>query len=181
MQNKMAAMRKVDREWVRCQAKRGIIRSTSAGRSNWRCGATSTQVERPTCRRRAAQDVQRSDVSIRRNRPPPTNSPGATTGPIADDRGEVTMASKIIFACVLVSTLSFLAVLGSAEDAPPPALHQTPWPIYHERQHQPTQDELKTQHQQDVTPDQAGDIDRLYDQLLSNSDKLLKQHPALVR
>lgn len=92
------------------------------------------------------------------------------------------MGSKVIFACVLVSTLSFLAVLGSAEAAPPPpALHQTPWPIYHGRQHQPTQDELKTQHQQDVTPDQAGDIDPLYNQLLSNSDKLLKQHPALVR
>jgi Spy/CpxP family protein refolding chaperone len=90
------------------------------------------------------------------------------------------MASKVIFACVLVSALSLLAALGSAEDAPPP-FHQGPWPIYHGRQHQPTQDELNAQHQQDVTPDQAGDVDRLYDQLLSNSEKILKQHPALVR
>jgi Spy/CpxP family protein refolding chaperone len=90
------------------------------------------------------------------------------------------MASKVIFACVLVSALPFLAALGSAEDAPQP-LHQGAWPIYHGRQHQPTQDELNAQHQQDVTADQAGDIDRLYDQLLSNSEKILKQHPALVR
>jgi hypothetical protein len=90
------------------------------------------------------------------------------------------MASKVIFACVLISALSFLSALGSAEDAPS-TLHQGPWPIYRGRQHQPTQDELNAQHQQDVTPDQAGDIDRLYDQLLSNSEKILKQHPALVR
>jgi Spy/CpxP family protein refolding chaperone len=90
------------------------------------------------------------------------------------------MASKVIFACVLVSALSFLAALGSAEDVSPP-LHQGQWPIYHGRQHQPSQDELNAQHQQDVTPDQADDIDRLYDQLQSNSEKILKQHPALVR
>jgi hypothetical protein len=90
------------------------------------------------------------------------------------------MASKVIFACVLVSGLPFLPALGSAEDAPPP-LHQGPWPIYHGRQHQPTQGELNAQHRQDVTSDQAGDIDRLYDQLLSNSEKILNEHPALVR
>jgi Spy/CpxP family protein refolding chaperone len=89
------------------------------------------------------------------------------------------MASKIIFACGLVSALSFLAALGSAEDAPP--LHQGSWPIHQGHQRQPTQDELNAQHRQDVTPDQANDIDRLYDQLLSNSEKILKQHPALVR
>jgi len=88
------------------------------------------------------------------------------------------MASKVIFACVLASALSLLAALGSAEDAPPP--HQGRWPIYHGRQHQPTQGELNAQHRQDVTRDQAGDIDRLYDQLLSNSEKILKQHPALA-
>jgi Spy/CpxP family protein refolding chaperone len=90
------------------------------------------------------------------------------------------MASKVVFACVLVSALSFLAALGSAEDAPP-TLHQGPWPIHHGRQHQPTQDELNAQHQQDVTSDQAGDINRLYDQLMSNSEKILKEQPALVR
>jgi hypothetical protein len=84
------------------------------------------------------------------------------------------MASKVIFACVLASALSLLAALGSAEDAP------SRWPIYHGRQHQPTQGELNAQHRQDVTRDQAGDIDRLYDQLLSNSEKILKQHPALA-
>jgi hypothetical protein len=56
-----------------------------------------------------------------------------------------------------------LAAMGSANAR---ALnHNHP---YHGRQHQPSQDELNAQHQQDVTADQAV-IDRLYDQLLSNS------------
>jgi hypothetical protein len=36
-------------------------------------------------------------------------------------------------------------------------------------------------YQQDVTPDHAHEIDRLYDLLLSSSEKILNQHPALVR
>ena len=88
------------------------------------------------------------------------------------------MLNKVVRACALVAALSILPVSGVARDAPP--LHHGPWPIYNGFNHQPTQDELRALHRQDVTPDQAREIDRLYDQLLSSSEKILRQHPALV-
>ena len=89
------------------------------------------------------------------------------------------MSNKVVCACALVAALSILAEPAVTKDAPP--LHQRPWPIYNGFNHQPTQDELRALHQQDVTADQAHEIDRLYDQLLSSSEKILNQHPALVR
>ena len=89
------------------------------------------------------------------------------------------MSNKVVCAGALVAALSILAGPAVAKDAPP--LHQGPWPIYNGFNHQPTQDELRALHQQDVPPDQAHEIDRLYDQLLSSSEKILRQHPALVR
>jgi len=74
------------------------------------------------------------------------------------------MSSKVVFAFALATALSIPAEFGVANDAPP--LHQKSWPIYNGFDHQPTQDELKASHQQDVTPDQAREIDRLYDELL---------------
>jgi hypothetical protein len=50
---------------------------------------------------------------------------------------------------------------GSAEDA----LHQWSWPIYNGSNHQPTQDELRALHQQDVRAIKG--TDRLYDRLMS--------------
>jgi hypothetical protein len=50
---------------------------------------------------------------------------------------------------------------GSAEDA----LHQWSWPIYNGSNHQPTQDELRALHQQDVRAIKK--TDRLYDRLMS--------------
>jgi hypothetical protein len=50
---------------------------------------------------------------------------------------------------------------GSAEDA----LHQWSWPIYNGSNHQPTQDELRALHQQDVRAIKW--TDRLYDRLMS--------------
>ena len=89
------------------------------------------------------------------------------------------MLNKVVRACALVAALATLAEPGVARDAPP--LHQGSWPIYNGLNHQPTQDGLRALHQQDVTSDQAHEIDRLYDQLLSSSEKILRQHPALVR
>ena len=89
------------------------------------------------------------------------------------------MLNKVVRACALVAALSILADPGVAKDALP--LHQGLWPIYNGFNHQPTQDELRALHQQDVTPDQVQEIDRLYDQLLLSSEKILRQHPALVR
>jgi hypothetical protein len=88
------------------------------------------------------------------------------------------MLNKVVRACALVAALSILAKPGVARDVPP--LHQGSWPIYNGFNHQPTQDKLRALHQQDVTPDQALEIDRLYDQLLSSSEEILRQHPALV-
>jgi hypothetical protein len=50
---------------------------------------------------------------------------------------------------------------GSAEDA----VHQWSWPIYNGFNHQPTQDELRALHQQDVRA--IKETDRLYDRLMS--------------
>jgi hypothetical protein len=88
------------------------------------------------------------------------------------------MSSRVAVACALGAALSLAGTLGFAADAPP--VHQGPWPIYDWRDHQPTQGELNADHLHDVTPNQAQEVDRLYDQLLSSSDKLLKQEPALV-
>jgi hypothetical protein len=57
---------------------------------------------------------------------------------------------------------------ANAEGAPP--LQKGPWPIRNGLDYQPTEQELRALHQEDVTPDQAREIDRLYDQLLASND-----------
>jgi hypothetical protein len=64
----------------------------------------------------------------------------------------------------VLNTVTALVILGLATMGSTNAHHGR----------QQTQDELNAQDQQAV-------IDRLYDQLLLSSEKLLKQHPALVR
>ena len=86
------------------------------------------------------------------------------------------MSGKVVFASVLAAALSFLVERGVAEEAP--VFHRGPWPVYNGFNHQPSQKELRALHHQDVTPGQAHEIDRLYDQLLSSSDKILGRHPA---
>ena len=81
------------------------------------------------------------------------------------------MSSKIVFGVALA-----LASLLPANDAP--SLHKGPWPIRDGRNYQPTERELRALHQEDVTPDQAREIDRLYDQLLASSEKVRSRHPA---
>ena len=67
------------------------------------------------------------------------------------------MLDKVVRACALVAALAILAEPGVARDAP----HQGSWPIYNGFNHQPTQDELRGLRQQDVTPSQAHEVDRL--------------------
>jgi hypothetical protein len=86
--------------------------------------------------------------------------------------------SRIAFACALVSALSFLGTPGYCEGARPP--HHGAWPIYDWRDHQPTQDQLNALHLHDVTPNEAQEVDRLYNELESSSSRILKQEPALV-
>jgi hypothetical protein len=87
--------------------------------------------------------------------------------------------SRIAFACALAAALLFLGTPGFGESARPP--HHGAWPIYDWRDHQPTQDQLNALHLHDVTPNEAQEVDRLYNQLESTSTRILKQEPALVR
>ena len=74
------------------------------------------------------------------------------------------MSSKTAFASVLVISSLLLASLGYAEEAPP--VHDGPWPIHGGHNYQPTGKELRSLHLRDVTPDEAREVDRLYNQLL---------------
>ena len=74
------------------------------------------------------------------------------------------MSSKTTFGIALVVSSLLLANVGYAEQLPP--VHKGPWPIRDGRNYQPTENELKSLHLQDVTPDEAREIDRLYNQLL---------------
>jgi hypothetical protein len=85
------------------------------------------------------------------------------------------MSNKIVFASALVAALSLLAQPGAARGPTP--VHQGPWPIHDGFNHQPTQNELRVLNHQDVTPDGAREVDRLYDQLMSDSEKVLGDIP----
>jgi hypothetical protein len=86
------------------------------------------------------------------------------------------MSSKIVFGVALALASLLPANIGSAQDAP--SLHKGPWPIRDGRNYQPTERELRALHQEDVTPDEACEIDRLYDQLLASSEKVRSRRPA---
>jgi hypothetical protein len=78
------------------------------------------------------------------------------------------MSNKVAFATALVTALSLLAPPVIAQESA--AFHRGPWPIHNGFNHQPTQNELGALHLQDVTPNEARRIDRLYDQLLSDGE-----------
>ena len=84
------------------------------------------------------------------------------------------MSSKTIFGAVLVVSSLLLTNVGYAEQVPP--VHKGPWPIHNGRNYQPTENELRSLHLQDVTPHQAREIDRLYSELLYR--EFLAAHPA---
>jgi hypothetical protein len=89
------------------------------------------------------------------------------------------MSRKIVFGVALALASLLLANIGSAEDSP--LLHKGPWPIRNGHNYQPTEHELRALHLEDVTPDQAREIDRLYDQLLTRSENVHDRHPAPKR
>jgi hypothetical protein len=85
----------------------------------------------------------------------------------------------LVYAMLAVTTIALgtpTALAANAESAPP--LHKGPWPIRDGRNYQPTEHELRASHEKDVTPGQAREIDRLYDQLLASSEKVRNRHPA---
>jgi hypothetical protein len=85
----------------------------------------------------------------------------------------------LVYALLAVRTIALstpTALAANAEGVPP--LHRGPWPIHNGRNFQPTENELRALHLQDVTPDQARAIDRLYDQLLAGGEKVRDRHPT---
>jgi hypothetical protein len=79
---------------------------------------------------------------------------------------EETMSRSVVFGGTLVVASLLLTNIGFAEEASP--IHN--WPIHDGHNYQPTQHELRALHLENVTPDQAREVDRLYDQLLSASE-----------
>ena len=75
------------------------------------------------------------------------------------------MSRKTVIGLGLVVSSLLLANVGYAEQAT--LVHKGPWPIRNGRNYQPTENELRSSHLQDVTPDEAREIDRLYNQLLT--------------
>jgi len=86
------------------------------------------------------------------------------------------MSSKIVFGVALALASLLLANIGSAEGAP--SLRKGPWPIHNGHDYQPTEHELGALHEEDVTPGQAREINRLYDQLLASSKQVRNRHSA---
>ena len=85
------------------------------------------------------------------------------------------MSLRTLLAMAVIGTLSFLAQPGSAQEKP--SLHES-WPIQNGFNRQPTRNELRALHEQDVSPSDAREIDRLYDELMTNGGT---HHPGNAR
>jgi hypothetical protein len=88
------------------------------------------------------------------------------------------MSRKTLIVFALVGALSFVAERGIAQESP--SLYP-PGPIQNGIKHQPTQNELKALHDQDVTPNDAREIDRLYDELMSSGSYGHTHHTGIAR
>ena len=72
------------------------------------------------------------------------------------------MSYKALFALALIGPLAFLTQPGIARE-----LHPS-WPIQGGVKHQPTRNELRALHEQDVPSSDAREVDRLYNELMNN-------------
>jgi hypothetical protein len=90
------------------------------------------------------------------------------------------MSNRIMREAILgiALALALLVPAGSASAEGASTLHDGRWPIRNGHNIQPTQHELRALHLDDVTPEQAREIDRLYDELLANDEGARKRHPA---
>jgi hypothetical protein len=85
------------------------------------------------------------------------------------------MSHRTLLALAVIGTLSFLAQPGSAQEKP--SLHES-WPIQNGFNRQPTRNELRALHEHDVSPSDAREIDRLYEELMTNGGT---HHPGTAR
>jgi hypothetical protein len=92
------------------------------------------------------------------------------------DKSRCGLLAYAVLAVMTIVLGTPTALAADAEGAS--ALHSGPWPIHNGRNYQPTEDELRTLHLADVTPGQAREIERLYDQLLAGSEKVWNRHPT---
>lgn len=85
----------------------------------------------------------------------------------------------LVYAALAVTTIAVGTPTAlSAGTGGDPPFHEGPWPIRNGLDYQPTERELRALHEEDVTPHEAREIDRLYDQLLESSRKVRNRHPA---
>jgi hypothetical protein len=84
------------------------------------------------------------------------------------------MSNKIVFAGALLAALSISVEVALAHGP----FHEGSWPVQDGFNRQPTEGELRALHDQDLTRAQAREIDRLYDQLMSSSNTILRRKPA---
>ena len=89
------------------------------------------------------------------------------------------MPRKISFATSVALVSLLVTDMGSAEDVP--SFRRGSWPIRNGHNYQPTEQELRAMNLEDVTPDQAREINRLYDELMANSEKKGKRYPPRKR
>ena len=86
------------------------------------------------------------------------------------------MSSKRAFVAAAVLASLLLANVGSTKDAR--SFRKGSWPIRNGQNHQPTVRELRDSNTKDVTSGEAGEIDRLYDELMPHGDRNRRWYPA---
>jgi len=89
------------------------------------------------------------------------------------------MSYKPLIALALILPLASWAQPGAAQPAPRQGTSHRSWPIEHGFDRQPTREELRALHQEDVSPADAREIDRLYDELMRTDDGT--HHPGNAR
>jgi hypothetical protein len=88
------------------------------------------------------------------------------------------MSYKTLFALAALGSVSLLGEPGFAQERP--SLHPS-WPIQNGFNRQPTQNDLRALHGQDVPPSDAREIDQLYNELMLDNYNNNTHHPGNIR
>jgi hypothetical protein len=107
----------------------------------------------------------------------PASQDGVTgAGPVASEQDALTKRIEQDNPRLDSEVMDICPSCGNVKDAQP--VHQRRWPIHNGFNHQPTRADLRVLHQQEFTPAQSQETDRLYDQLMSSSNQALGRRPA---